>query len=215
MINKISLIVALSVIGLAAHVSAQNTLQFVGNGYVILDINNGGDSFYDVNNQSNDSTTPSFDTDNSTPTAFSRTFTINQGQSILLGGELQTFQQNVGATVSLGYGITNLTETSGSFSELNLPFQMTSGANDQWQQLASTSGVQIGSSLAPGNYLLAVYEHAQNGSANLYNNEGGQGGNNWEAEITVLPVPEPGTIISFLSGSSVLGAMMFIRRRRA
>jgi fibronectin-binding autotransporter adhesin len=28
-------------------------------------------------------------------------------------------------------------------------------------------------------------------------------------------VPEPGTIISFLSGSSLLGAMMFMRRRRA
>jgi len=32
---------------------------------------------------------------------------------------------------------------------------------------------------------------------------------------TSTAVPEPGTIISFLSGSSLLGAMMFIRRRRA
>ena len=54
----------------------------------------------------------------------------------------------------------------------------------------------------------------------LYNS-GTNGGNYGAADnlyfnnLSVSAVPEPGTIISFLSGSSLLGAMMFIRRRRA
>jgi MYXO-CTERM domain-containing protein len=209
MIKKLA--IALSLVGLVAltqNVGAAN-ISFVGNGYVVLDINGAGNTFYDVNNQSNDNVTPSFDTNNTTPTAFSQVFTINPGTSILLGAQEQTFPSTGGTSAFLGYKITDLTETTGSFTEMNLPFQQHTGSNDQWQQLATTSGVDIGSSLTPGLYLLAVYEHATNGG-DVFNNEAGTPGNNWEVEIQVLP--EPSTIAA--GALAVVGAF-FLRRRRA
>jgi hypothetical protein len=210
MIRKVLL--GLGAICLAAtihNVSAQ--ISFVGNGYVILDVNNAGNTYYDVNNQSNDNVTPSFDLDNSTPTAFTLTITIQQGQSILLGGQLET-NHTSGSSAFLGYAVTNLAENNGNFVEMNLPFLDNNGnnGNDRWLQLASTSGVDIGSSLAPGNYLLAVYEHGHN-TNDLFNNEAGQANNNWEAQIVVVPEP---SVTSLLAGSSVLGAFFYLRRRR-
>src|SRR5438552_1371669 len=85
MIKKLFL--AFVAIGLAAtiqHSGAAN-ISFVGNGYVILDLNGGGDTYSDVNNQGNDNTTPSFDLDDSSATAFTLTITLQQGQSLLLG----------------------------------------------------------------------------------------------------------------------------------
>ena len=207
MIKKFALgILALGVMTIGAFAA---NISFVGNGYVILDISGAGDTFYDVNNQSNDSVTPSFDTDNSTPTAFSRTFTINPGTSILFGAQEQTFPSTGGTSAFMDYKVTDLTETTGSFAELNLPFQENAGSNDQWQQLASTSGVDIGSGLAPGTYLLAVFEHATN-NGDVFNNEGGTPGNNWEAEIQV--VPEPSTIAA---GVLATLGVLFLRRRTA
>jgi hypothetical protein len=172
MIKKFAL--GLLSVGAAAviqSVGAAN-ISFVGNGYVILDINGAGNTFYDVNNQGNDSVTPSFDTDNTTPTAFSRTFIINPGTSVLLGAQEQTFPSTGGTSAFLEYKVTDLTETTGTFTGMNLPFQTNAGSNDQWQQLASTSGVDIGSGLAPGTYLLAIFEKASNGG-DIFNNEGG------------------------------------------
>ncbi len=188
-------------------------ISFVGNGYVILDIAGAGDTYYDINNQGNDNVTPSYDTDNSSANAFSQTFTINQGQSILLGGQLETFPSVQGSLAFLGYAITDLSGNPISgFNELSLPFFTNAGSNDQFRQLASTSSVELGSTLAPGSYLLSLYEHGSNGG-DLYNNEGGTGGNNWEARIVVNAVPEPATIM--LLGPALLGGMFFIRRRRA
>ena len=184
-------------------------ISFVGNGYVILDIAGGGNTFYDVNNQSNDNVTPSFDTNNSSPTAFSLNITINQGTSILFGAQEQTFPSTAGTSAFMDYKITDLTETTGAFADLNLPFKQNVGSNDEWEQLASTSGVDIGSSLAPGTYLLAVFEKASN-NGDIFNNEGGTPGNNWEAEITVLP--EPSTIAA---GVLAVAGAFFVRRRRA
>lgn len=188
-------------------------LTFVGNGYVVLDVNGGGDAFYNVNNAS-DTTNPLFDNDNSSPTAFTQTFTIQLGQSIRLGGELQTFPSVGGSSAFLGYAVMDLTETTATipFAELNLPFLTNAGSNDVWQQLASTAGgVEIGSSLPVGSYLLVAYQHGSNGTDNTFTNEGGTPNNNWEAQINV--VPEPATIL--LVGPALLGGMFFIRRRRA
>ena len=191
------------------NVTPLTPLTFVGDGYVILNINGAGNTFYNLNN-AGDTINPKFDSNDTSATAFSLTITINQGQSILLGGELQTFPSVVGSSAFLGYRITNLAETTGSFSELNLPFNTNVGSNDKWQQLASPGGVQIGSSLAPGNYLLEVYQHGANGADNTFNQEG-VAGNNWEAQITV--VPEPATVL--LVGPALLAGMFFVRRRRA
>ncbi len=203
--------VAVILAALAHHAQAQANLTFVGNGYVILDVNGAGDTYYDVNNQSNDNVTPSFDTDDSSNSAFTLTINILQGQSILFGGQLQTFPQANGTSAFFGYRITNLSETTGSFSELNLPFQQQTGQNDQWQQLASTSGVDLGSSLAPGSYLLEVYEHATNTNS-IFNQEGAVN-DNWEARIVVSAVPEPSSL-ALLGGASLLGTSFFLRRRR-
>ena len=45
---------------------------------------------------------------------------------------------------------------------------------------------------------------------------GQDGGGNLGADnLSITTIPESGTILSFLSGSFVLGAVMLIRRRRA
>jgi hypothetical protein len=51
----------------------------------------------------------------------------------------------------------------------------------------------------------------------LFNSNAGNGGTNdqYFNNMSITSVPEPGTILSFLSGSSLLGAFLFIRRRRA
>jgi hypothetical protein len=182
-------------------------LSFVGNGYAILDVNGGGNVFYNLNNSS-DTVNPKYDTDNTSNTAFSQTFTIQLGQSIKLGGELQTFPSQPGTSAFLGYRITDLSETTGSFAELNLPFLDNVGSNDRWQQLATPGGVEVGSSLAAGTYLLELYQHGSNGPDNLYNQEGAPG-NNWEARVEV--VPEPAT---WLVGAMTLGGCVYLRRRR-
>ena len=43
----------------------------------------------------------------------------------------------------------------------------------------------------------------------------GAGNNFGVNNLSITTVPEPGTILSFLSGSSLLSGLMFIRRRRA
>jgi hypothetical protein len=205
------MVVSVGLVATIQNVGAAD-ISFVGNGYVIADVNGAGDTFYDVNNQGNGNTTPSYDLDNTTPFAFTLTITIQQGQSIQLGGELQTFPSTPGTLAMLGFGVTDLTATSTrvSFNEMNLPLKDNVGANDRWQQLASTSGVEIATGLAPGDYLLQVYQHT-NTNGDIYNNENGEGGNNWEARITLLPEP---SVLSLLAGSSILGASFYLRRRR-
>jgi hypothetical protein len=53
--------------------------------------------------------------------------------------------------------------------------------------------------------------------ARLFNANAGTTSNNdvYFNNMSITSVPEPGTILSFLSGSSLLGAFLFIRRRRA
>jgi len=210
MFKKLAIVVSVASFSVLAARAAN--ISFVGNGYVILDINGAGNSYYDLNNQGNDGVTPSYDTNDSTPTAFSRTFTIDQGTSISLGAQEQTYPSTSGTSAFLGYRITNLTETTGSYTEMNLPFQQNTGQNDQWQQLASTSGVDVGSSLTPGTYLLEVYEHASN-NGDIYNQEGASG-DDWEAEIqvnSVEAVPEPSTVAA---GVLAIVGTFFLRRRR-
>jgi hypothetical protein len=209
MIKRSILTLALAT-ALVYSASAATDLTFVGNGYVILDVNNAADTYFDINNQGNDSITPSFDTDNTNVNSYSQTITIQLGQSIKLGGQLQTFPQAGGTSAFLGYRITDLNETTGSFTEMSLPFLDQIGNNDRWQQLASTSGVEIGSTLAVGSYLLEVYEHATNNNS-LFNQEGAPG-NDWEMRIDV--VPEPSTL-SLLAAPAILGAVLFMRRRRS
>jgi hypothetical protein len=144
------------------------------------------------------------------------TFNPGAGQSLTLnGGSLLTFKTgNSDVTAAfLDYRVF-LTGggPSGSFTEISLPFNednVNGTTGDQrWADESQTANLLSG--LTPGNYTLGVFlrENSTDGGAFSSN-----GGANYGATFTV--VPEPGTIISFLSGSSLLGAMMFIRRRRA
>jgi hypothetical protein len=200
------LIAVVATVLLLGSVSYAQTLSWAGNGYVVLNITNAGNVFYYLDN--NDFFNPAFDTDDSSANAFSRTFTINQGDSIKLGGELQTFQQVFGTSAFLGWRIS--TNFSGSFSELNLPYNSSPGSNDKWQE-AGAGMIEIGSSLLPGTYYLSVYNHAKNGSVDIYHNETGVNAapNDWEARIIVIP--EPSTFV--LVGAGLVG-VYFLRRRK-
>lgn len=209
MIKRIALVLSLAVVGITTSAVAA-PITFVGDGYVVLSINGASNVFYNLNN-ANDTTNPKFDSNDTSGNAFSETFTIVTGDSIKLGGELQTFPQQGGTDAFLGWGIFDLTETTGSFTDLSLPFLDQVGSNDRWQRLANPTGVEIGSSLAPGSYLLVVFQKATNGPDSAFNQEGAPG-NNWEARINVIP--EPSTL-SLLAGPALLGGWFFLRRRRA
>ncbi len=68
--------------------------------------------------------------------------------------------------------------------------------------------VEIGSVLAVGTYYLEIYQHANRDATDVYNNEAGSGGNNYELRIEV--VPEPSTIM--LGAVGLVG--LFVARRR-
>ncbi len=72
--KKFALIVAALALSVG---SAMAQLSFVGNGYVVLSVNGGGNTFYFLDND--DFFNGAFDSDNSSANAFSRTITINQG----------------------------------------------------------------------------------------------------------------------------------------
>lgn len=142
-------------------------------------------------------------------------FDPNTQTLTLTGGSLLTFK-NGGSDVTgafLDYRVfTPAGSPSGSFTEIGLPFNednVSGNTGDQrWADESQT--VNLLSGLTPGTYELGVFlrETSTDGGAFSSN-----GGGNYGATFTV--VPEPGTIISFLSGSSLLGGLMFIRRRRA
>jgi len=168
-------------IGLLTLLSATATQAglFVGNGYAILDNNNGGNSYYDISNQGNDGSTPSY---------VGQTFTIQSGQSLTLGGQVQTYpgfaQSGAASSAALNYLVVG-TSVSGSF---NLPFLQNVGNNDQWQQVASSSGVNLDQSLAIGNYTLELWfgAVANDGSGTFFDNNGGA---NYSATLSVVPEP--------------------------
>ena len=183
---------------------ATAALSWVGNGFAILNVNGAGDTWYDLDSVTGNA---DFDSDNSSANAYSYTITISQGQSIKLGGENQTYDQGSGTTSTLVYRVTS-DFVSGSWNDLNLPWQQTTGNNDQWQA-AGANMVEIGSSLAPGTHYLEIYQHAYRGTENAYHNEGvpEQSGNNWEARLVV--VPEASTALLGL-----IGLLPLCRRRR-
>jgi len=132
----------------------------------------------------------------------------NKGFNLYTGGTggTQLFNFNVGGDL---YSI-NGTDTGlayDSMSVFNLSFTQTTLAG-------GTYSVTRGSSTFTGTYTgdadsFKLYNSGTNGDGD------GAADNLYFNNLSISAVPEPGTIISFLSGSSLLGAMMFIRRRRA
>lgn len=150
----------------------------------------------------------------------------------------QTFSISLGVNSSLKGSVgLNFINGTGA-TEFTLIGQASTG---DWE--LNDGGANFGTGVAyAANTPLAFTFTYNGGSSYSYTLTGGAGGSNFTSGNTIsdiegvklfatgigannnfgannlsitTAVPEPGTIISFLSGSSLLGAMMFIRRRRA
>ena len=170
----------------AASISAQGALQGIGYAYVELQPNGSGNTYYWVNNS---------DGFNSQFTGNLGGLQISQGQSLLLGGQAQTYQQQVGVTTTMHYAIDQNT----TFSTFNLAYNGPAGSNDRWD----TSGaVNLDNNLSVGTHTLYVWYTAfDGGSTTVYDNAGGV---NYSATFTV--VPEPVTLALPIFGGLVLTA---------
>jgi hypothetical protein len=155
-------------------------LSFVGNGYTILDANGGGNSYYDVSNQGNDNVTPNF-----SPNL--NGLTIQMGQSLLIGGQVQTYPQQFGTTAWMGYKLFNGATLISENDNINLSYLQPNGNNDEWQQLASSSGINLDQGLSAGTYTLQVWFGASNGNTIYDNNNNNP--NNYSATFQVIPEP--------------------------
>jgi hypothetical protein len=131
----------------------------------------------------------------------------NKGFNLYTGGTggTQVFNFNVGGDLySINGTDTGLTYDAASI--FNLSFTQTTLAG-------GTYSVSRGSSTFTGSY------SGDADSFRLYNSgtDNGDAANNlyFNNLNIAAAVPEPGTILSFLSGSALLGGLMFIRRRRA
>jgi len=176
-------------------------LSFVGNGYVILDANGGGNNFYNVDNSS-DSSTPSY-------SGNLGNLTIQQGQSLYIGGEVQTYPNEYGTSAWIGYNLYNSVGTLvSSSSGISLGYvgsaPYPNGNNASWETLASSSGVNLDNSLSAGTYYLDVYFGAYNSDAgNIYDSNNR---NNYDASFNISAVPEPVTLALPIFGGLVATA---------
>jgi hypothetical protein len=157
------------------------------------------------------------------------------------GGALgagQTFSISLGAN-SVAKGSVGINFLNGASATV-FTLIGTAGTAD-WQLNDGTSNFDAGAAYAANTPVTFTFKF-NGGSSYSFTLTGSAGGNNFTATNTIsdiesvklfdsgtgagnnagfnnlsitTAVPEPGTIISFLSGSSVLGAFMFIRRRRA
>lgn len=131
--------------------------------------------------------------------------TIDPGDSLYLGGELQSFDTS-GDNASMYYRI-----NGGVYQQIGLPYLEPAGANDKWQS-TPLSGADIASGLAAGNtYTVDIYFDAvdTDGSVTVYDNNGG--GDYLGATFTVA-IPEPSTL--GLIGLGLAGTFTAFRRRR-
>jgi hypothetical protein len=184
---------------LAIPTVSRAALSFVGNGYVILDANGAGDYNYNVDNAS-DSSTPKFSGNLGT--------LIKLGQSLYIGGNDQTYPNEYGTSSWMGYNLLNSSGTIVSSSGgINLPYNGSApypnGNNANWVQEASTSGINLGNSVAVGTYTLDVWFGAYNSDAgNIYDNNNG---NNYSATF-IVAVPEPIKLALTIFGGLMLTA---------
>lgn len=180
---------------LTAPLSSHGSLSFVGNAYVELNPNGGGNTYYWVNNS------------DGVNSQFSGTLlSIVQGQTLMLGGQAQTYQPQFGVTVTMHYAI----DQNSTFSSFNLNYFQTANGNDWWD---AAGVVNLDGSLGAGSHTLYVWYSATDGTSTVYDNAGGV---NYSAQFTVTPVPEPITLALPVFGGLVLTTGLvrrFIARR--
>jgi hypothetical protein len=177
-----ALIAAMS--GLAIFVLAapqcKASLSFVGNGYLELSTSQTSPIYYGVNNVT-DNTGSGYNLGNLT--------SINQGQTLYLGGQIQTYtEQNGNATLFYRIG------TSGSYSSINLAFYQQADNNNWWDSNGGINSnhtyysVNMGSSLSSGSYTVDFYYSAHDTDNNITVTEGSSG-TPYSFSFTVVPEP--------------------------
>ena len=193
------------VMGLVLLANSAFAATGVFGGYIVLSLNGGASAFYKLENPA-DPVTPPFSNVNF------GIFNPLLGQSFLLtGGEADTFKNGASNVTGafLNYRIYPTGSPSGSFTNLNLPFNSDLGGGDQkWQTLVASANLLTG--LANGNYTLEVYVNSTTSAdGDQFLNNGGA---NYKATFSVVPEPSS---FALLAGPTLLGAWFFIRRRRA
>jgi hypothetical protein len=153
------------------------------------------------------------------------TFTI--GSSVLIsGGEVLTYK-NGGSDVTgaaLEWRVNQLTPTSstGTFASIGIGFTtnatfndaanntFSSGGDQKWSSIASNPNILLG--LTSGTYELEVFLRASSTDGTHFSNNGG---NNFIANFTVVPVPEPATVFAGVLLVGIAGVEIFRRKKVA
>ena len=175
---------------ITAPTASQAGLYAMGNAYLELSIN-GGNTVYDSVLGYQGQTLA----------------TISPGQTLNIGGQIQTYTADYPVVTTMGYSL-----NGGSFQTLNLP--ISGGDGISYNQWDSGAVANIAGGLNPGNNTLTVYFYAYcsgNGQSASYNNFY----NNFS--FTITEVPEPIMLALPLFGGLVLttGLARRFRSRRA
>ena len=192
---------------------AQSDAGF-NNTYVVLSINGGASSYYTEHNAP-DGFNPTF-----SGTNFG-VFNPGLGQSLVLnGGEANTYKLGTDLNNVQGHYAIALSSDPApilsSYSTFNIAYNSDTGGGggytDQKWQTANLT-IDLLSGLSNGIYTLYAYNSAftadfPTAGANTTITDGGP----YTATFTV--VPEPSTL-ALLAGPAILGALFFVRRRRA
>ena len=188
-----------------AEIQIISSADFFGNGFVVLNLNGAGNTFYDLN--------PPTATGNPDFTGSLGTFDPGSGNSLILNGaEFNTFQDggdNVNS-VELNYRV--FSGSPPNFNSLSIDFVPPQNGNNKFWQ-TTNAGINLLAGLDPGVYTLEVFGSASttatgNNGNRFYSN----GGANYSATFTV--VPEPSTL-ALIAGPMLLGGLFFVRRRRS
>ena len=201
MIKKLALgLTAAAVLTVGATTTSANA-DFFGNGFIVLNVNGAGNTFYDLNPPTN-TLQPDFNGANL------GTFDPSFGDSLILNGaEFNTFQDGGDNVIEVSLNYRVYTGTAPNFSSFSVDFVSQTGNDKFWQ--STNENINLLNNLSPGTYTFEVFGSADTTAGpRFYSNSG----NNYVASFTV--VPEPSTL-SLLAGPAILGAWFFVRRRRA
>ena len=147
--------------------------------YVVLNVNGGGNQFYDAGAST---ANPDFHGANL------GTFNPSLNSLILNGGEVKTFKNGSGNVTGafLDYRIWLTGNESGSFIERSIPFNanLSNPGDQRW--LLTGDNINVLNGLNSGNYMLEIYFRASGNQGDVFHNNGGP---NYEAAFSVVPEP--------------------------